>query len=219
MTFKRLIQTRVMGRLVTVHEDDAVRLEGHFPNPEIGRRYFAGVMILTLFIVVSAPALYYGASGTPPQNLGELAKAIITGIPAALAPLVELARTWVPGEPPPDLDGWGFALGVAFMLLMFGGVTAHLWRDLTDSPYLAVERRDDTLIIDSGLHRTPVVIPRGECRGVHVARRRSGYYEVLLQHAGTLTPVAIVLDGERRALLLKAKIDAMLTDDQERKPS
>lgn len=215
MTFKRLIQTRIMGRLVIVRKDDAVRLEGHFPNPEIGMRYYSCVAIFALLIIVSAPALYYGAPNPPPQSLGELAHAIITGIPAALVPLVELARTWVPGEPPPDLNGWGFALGMAFMLLMFGAGTASVWRDLTDSPYLVVKRRDDTLIIASGLHRAPVTIPWDECRAVHVARRRSGYYEVLLQHAGTLTPVAIVIGGERRALLLKAKIDEMLASDAE----
>ena len=215
MTFRNMIQTKIMGRLVMEREGDALRLEGHFPNPEKGARFFAGVMILALLILVGAPALYYGAPDSPPQSLGALPGAIITGIPSALAPLVELARTWEPGKTPPDLQGWGFGLGLAISLPMFGILAAHLYRDLTDRPYLAVELRGDALSIQRGLFGTPLTIPRDECRGVHVARRRSGFYEVLIQHGGTLTPVAIVTGSERRALLLKVKIDAMLAGDGE----
>ena len=73
--------------------------------------------------------------------------------------------------------------------------------------------------IQRGLFGTPLTIPRDECRAVHVGRRRSGFYEVLIQHGGTLTPVAIVTGSERRALLLKVKIDAMLAGDGETAPS
>ena len=215
MKFRNMILTKFMGRLVMERDGDALRLEGHYPNPEKGMRFFTGVVIMALLTIVSAPALYYGAPASPPKSLGALPGMIVGGTPSALAPLVEFARTWEPGAAPPDLRGWGIGLALAFILLMFGAVTAQLWRDLTDRPYLAVERRGDMLSIQRGLFGTPVEIPRDECSGVHVGRRRSGFYEVLIQHGGTLTPVAIVTGSERRALLLKVKIDAMLAGDGE----
>ena len=215
MTFRNMILTKVMGRLVMEYKGDAVRLEGHFPNPEKGMRIIAFVMIIALLISISVPALYYGTQNPPVESLGALPGIIIAGIPAALAPLVELARTWEPGETPPDLNGWGYGIGFALMLLLSGGLAAHLWRDLTDRPYLAVRVREDMLSIQRGMFGTPVEIPRDECRAVHVAQRRSGYCEVLIQHGDTLTPVAIVTGSGRRALLLKVKIDAMLAGDVE----
>lgn len=219
MTTLSLIQSKITGKPVVRREDNAVRLEGFYPNTEKGARYFAVVVIAALLTIVAAPALYYGAPAAPPQSLGELLMTMISGIPAALAPLVEFARTWEPGVAPPDLQGWGMGLALAFILLMFGAVTAHLWRDLTDRPYLAVERRGDMLSIQRGQFGTPVTIPRDECRAVHVGRRKSGTYEVLLQHGDALTQIAIVDGHEHRALLLKAKIDAMLTADEERQAS
>lgn len=210
MTLKNLFETRIMGRPVVGRVGEAMRLEGHYPNPEKGVNFFMAVMVIALLALISAPALYYGAPALTPQSLGELPTAIIGGIPAAFAPLVELARTWEPGEAPPDLQGWSFGLGLALILVMFGSLIGRIGCDLTDRPYLAVELRGETLSIQRGLLGTPVNIPRDECRAVHVGRRRSGHYEVLIQHAGTLTPVALIKGNERRALLLKAKLDKML---------
>lgn len=215
MTTLSLMRSKITGKPVVRREDNAVRLEGFYPNTEKGTRYFAAVLIVALLTLVAAPALYYGAPASPPQGLGDLLTTTISGIPAALAPLIEFARTWESGAAPPDLQGWGGGLALAFVLLMFGAVTAQLWRDLTDRPYLAVEVREDKLSIQRGQLGTPLTIPHDECRAVHVGRRRSGTYEVLLQHGDALTQIAIVDGHERRALLLKTKIDAMLGEQSE----
>lgn len=215
MTVKNLFQTRIMGKPVVERAGEAMRLEGHYPNPEKGRKFFMTVTAIALLTLISAPSLYYADPTSLPQNLGELPAAMIRGIPAALAPLIEVARAWTPGEPLPDLQGWSFGLGLALIILMFGYLTGHLWRDFTDRPHLAVELRGDTVRIQRGRFGTPVTFPSDDCRAVHVGRRKSGTYEVLLQHGDALTQIAIVDGHERRALLLKAKIDAMLTDDEE----
>ena len=212
MTTLSLIRSRLTGKPVLRREDETTHLIGFYPNVEKGMKFFAAVVILALLTIIVAPALYYGTPAAPPQSLGDLPMTIISGIPAALAPLVELARSWEPGDTLPDLQGWVFGLVLAFVLLMYGAIFAHLWRDLTDRPYLAVERRGAMLSIQRGRFGTPVTIPRDECRAVHVGRRKWGTYEVLLQHGDALTQIAIVDGHERRALLLKAKIDAMLAD-------
>lgn len=213
MTVKNLFETRIMGRPVVGRVDEAIRLEGHYPNPEKGRKFLMTVTVIALLMLISAPALYYADAASLPQNLGDLPAAIIGGIPAALAPLIEVARTWTPGEPAPDFQGWSFGLALALIILMFGSLIGHLWRDFTDRPHLTVETRGDTLSIQRGRLGTPLAFPRDECRAVHVGRRKSGTYEVLLQHGDALTQIAIVDGYERRALLLKAKIDAMLADN------
>ncbi|WP_412506686.1 hypothetical protein [Roseovarius sp. SYSU LYC5161] len=219
MTTLSLIQSKITGKPVVRREDDTTRLIGFYPNVEKGMRFFAAVVIVALLTIIVAPALYYGAPAAPPQSLGDLPVTIISGIPAALAPLVELARSWEPGDTLPDLQGWVFGLVLAVVLLMYGAIFAHIWRGITGRPYLAIKMQGDRLSIQRGQCGTPVTIPREECRAVHVGRRKAGTYEVLLQHGDALTQIAIVDGHERRALLLKAKIEAMLTDDEERRTS
>ncbi|KZX94266.1 MULTISPECIES: hypothetical protein [unclassified Sulfitobacter] len=216
MTLKNLFETRIMGRPVVERVGEAMRLEGHYPNPEKGRKFLMTVTVIALLMLISAPALYYADLASLPRKMGDLPAAIIGGIPAALAPLIDVARTWTPSDPAPDLQGWSFGLGLALIILMFGSLAGQIWRDFTDRPHLTVELRGDTLSIQRGQVGTPNTFPRDECRAVHVGRRKSGTYEVLLQHGDALTQVAIIDGHERRALLLKAKIDAMLTDDQQR---
>jgi|GEM_PF-6641399 hypothetical protein len=186
MTVRSLFETRILGRPVIERLGEATRLEGHYPNPEKGMKFFRAVTIISMLTLISAPALYYGAPASPPQTLGELLAAIIGGIPSALAPLVELARNWQPDQTLPDLQGWNTGLGLAVIFLMFGSLLGRIGFDLIDRPYLTVEVRDATLSIQRGFLGTPVNIPRDECLAVHVGRRRSGHYEVLIQHSDTL---------------------------------
>lgn len=190
--------------------EGGMRLRGKYPDPEAGLWIGRVMVFLMCAIIIAVPPLYYGEPGQPPESPAEIAAAIIGGMPAALGALVELAREWEPGKPLPDLRGWTCGLSFAAVIFFSGSFAWMVWRELTDRPRLTVTVDENTVGIRRGFFGPLVEIPRQAVTAVHAARRKSGAYEVLIQHDGGLTPVAMMTGHERRALLLKAKLDALI---------
>ena len=143
MTFRNMILTKFMGRLVMERDGDALRLEGHYPNPEKGHAIFRGRRDHRVaHDRQRARAVLWRAgkpAGKPGRAPGDDRGRHSVRPRAARRTCAHMGA----GRHAPDLQGWGFGLGLAIILLMFGFLAAHLYRDLTDRPYLAVELRGD----------------------------------------------------------------------------
>lgn len=204
------LKTRVTGVPRVTTEDGKAILTGHYPNPEAGHRIFTVFYWASIAVLIIFPAIYYSPLGEPDGSLGATLAAIWHGLPHAIGQLGYLVPAWRGDAPASELEGWGYALGFAIIISLFGFGVSSLWAGFTARPYLRIEADADTLSVQRGMLGEPVRLARDEISGVHVGRRGRGTYDVLIQHKDTLVPVAIVKGWESRGLMLKAKIDAML---------
>ncbi|WP_371061516.1 hypothetical protein [Rhodosalinus sp. 5P4] len=211
MTFLKNFGAAILGHPRIHREGDIVRLRGDYPNPESGRWIGYSALFVMLVVIIAAPAFYYGPREPEIKDIGDLMAAIIRGLPAAVAPLLDLVKDWRPGMPLPDLRGWANGLAVLPAMILVTGFAWHIWRFAFDRPFLLVTCDGNTMAVQRGRLGTPKQIDVSGIDAVLVGRRVSGAHEVLLQHSGDLTRLAVVKGEERRALLLKAKLEMMLS--------
>lgn len=211
MTFLENFGAAMRGHPRIQHNGDIVRLRGDYPNPESGRWIGYSGLFAMLVVIIVVPAFYYGPQEPEINDIGDLPAAIIRGLPAAIAPLLDLVRNWQPGTALPDLRGWANGLAVLPAIIFATGFALHIWRFAFDRPFLLVTCDGDTLAVQRGRLGTPKQIDVSRIDAVLVGRRTSGTHEVLLQHGGDLTRLAVVKGEERRALHLKAKLEMMLS--------
>lgn len=207
------LKVRVTGVPIFKTENGKTVLTGHYPNPEAGMRIFAVFYWLGLAAFIILPAIAYGPNDEADGSLSAALDVIWRGMPEAIGQLVYLVPAWRGDVPASELVGWGYGLGFAFVIFLFGSGVSRLWATFTDRPYLRIEADADTLSVQRGMLGEPVLLPRREISGVHVGRRGRKTYDVLIQRGGDLVPVTIVGGRESRALTLKAKIDALLASE------
>ena len=210
----RMTWARLTGEPLVERRSEDWVLTAKYPNPEIGTLLvkILGVLILGALIVV--PIGYYAEFDVAPTYEDNLLAVLFAGLIGAAAPILEVFRDWTPGNEMPDLSGFGYGIAVAIIILICGGGTLIFWKEIRDRPYLRVRVDKEALSIQRGRFGSAKEIPLTDIVGVEVGRRLSGAYEVLIQHQDLITPVAIVAGNECRAILLKAKIEAMLSNVQ-----